>query len=163
MPQENPYMKNILALVLTAALALCATLALANEVKTPHFSITLPDDWTQPNEIISQQGSSVALFQNTTDGTAVTVTVVDAPMSARDVAEQTVKGMKNGGIAASAPHEENGFYVSSFEQDGAKGISYFGSNGKTFAVTSIVGPDLNTGKTLLKNLKITDAKLIPAF
>mgnify|MGYP006906536995 CR=1 FL=1 len=46
-------MKNILALVLTAALALCATLALANEVKTPHFSITLPDDWTQPNEIIS--------------------------------------------------------------------------------------------------------------
>ena len=64
-------MKNILALVLTAALALCATLALANEVKTPHFSITLPDDWTQPNEIISQQGSSVALFQNTTDGTAV--------------------------------------------------------------------------------------------
>ena len=156
-------MKNALSLVLAAALVACATFALATEVKTPHFTITLPADWVQPTEIMNQQGSSVALFQNKTNGTAVTITIVDAPMDAKTVAEQTITNMKNGGMTPSALKEENGVYISSFEQGGAQGISYFGSNGKSFAVTTIVGPDVAAGQDMLKHLKTADAKLIPTF
>lgn len=156
-------MKKTLSLVLAAVLIMSAAVVFATEVKTPHFTLTLPADWIQPSEVISQQGSSVALFQNKSNGTAVTITIVDAPMSAKDVAEQTTANMKSGGMSPSTPKEENGFYVSTFEQGGGKGISYFGSNGKAFAVTTIVGSDVAVGKDLLKHLKATDAKLIPSF
>lgn len=157
-------MKKIVSLALTAIMCMAfAALAMAAEVKTDHFSVDLPSDWKQSADVMKQQGSMVALFQNTKNGTAVTITVVEAPMSAKDVATQTAANMKSGGMSPSEPKEENGFYVTTFEQGGGKGVSYFGSNGKEFAVTTIVGSEVETGKEMLKNVKNADSKLIPAF
>lgn len=157
-------MKKIVSLALTVMLCVTfAAVAMAAEVKTDYFSVNLPADWKQPSEVMKQQGSMVALFQNAKNGTAVTIAVVEAPMSAKDAATQTVANMKSGGMSPSEPKEENGFYVSTFEQGGGKGVSYFGSNGKTFAVVTIVGTEVETGKEMLKNLKGADPKLIPSF
>ncbi len=148
------------AVVLAASLAAPAQ---AVEVKTKYFSIDLPADWTQPQPVQEAQGALMALFVNTKDGTAVTVTVVANSMSAKDAATQTVANMKSGGMSPSDPVEKDGLYVSSFSQGQGKGMSWFGSNGKEFAVTTVLGSSLDNGEALLKGLKPVDAKLFPKF
>lgn len=147
-----------------AAVALAASLAVpaqAAEVKTKYFSIDLPADWTQPQPVQEAQGSLVALFANSKDGSAVTITVVANPMSAKDVAAQTVANMKSGGMSPSDPVEKDGLYETSFSQGPGKGMSWFGSNGKEFAVTTVLGSSLDSGRALLKGLKPVDASLFP--
>lgn len=147
-----------------AAVALAASLAVpaqAAEVKTKYFSIDLPADWIQPQPVQEAQGSLVALFANSKDGSAVTITVVANPMSAKDVAAQTVANMKSGGMSPSDPVEKDGLYETSFSQGPGKGMSWFGSNGKEFAVTTVLGSSLDSGRALLKGLKPVDASLFP--
>ena len=150
----------LFACVLGAALAVPA---LAQEVKSDTFSIDLPADWKQPQPVQNMNGSTMAIFQNTKDGSAVTITVVANPMAAKDVAAQTIAGMKAGGINASDPVEKDGVYETTYAQGPGTGVSYFASNGKVFAVTTILGPTINTGKELLKNLKPADPALFPKF
>lgn len=147
-----------------AAVALAASLAVpaqAAEVKTKYFSIDLPADWTQPQPVQEAQGSLVALFANSKDGSAVTITVVTNSMSAKDAAAQTVANMKSGGMSPSDPVEKDGLYETSFSQGPGKGMSWFGSNGKEFAVTTVLGSSLDSGRALLKGLKPVDASLFP--
>lgn len=147
-----------------AAVALAASLAVpaqAAEVKTKYFSIDLPADWTQPQPVQEAQGSLVALFANSKDGSAVTITVVANSMSAKDAAAQTVANMKSGGMSPSDPVEKDGLYETSFSQGPGKGMSWFGSNGKEFAVTTVLGSSLDSGRALLKGLKPVDASLFP--
>ncbi|WP_297829263.1 hypothetical protein [uncultured Desulfovibrio sp.] len=149
---------TLAAVVLAASLAVPAQAA---EVKTKYFSIDLPADWTQPQPVQEAQGSLVALFANSKDGSAVTITVVANPMSAKDVAAQTVANMKSGGMSPSDPVEKDGLYETSFSQGPGKGMSWFGSNGKEFAVTTVLGSSLDSGRALLKGLKPVDASLFP--
>lgn len=156
--------KKCSKIFLTVALAVAfAVPAWAAEVKTQYFSLALPEGWTQPQPVQNANGTSLAIFQNKKDGSAVTITVVSNGMSAKDAATQTIANMKAGGLKATDPVEKNGIYESSFSQGQGKGVSYFGSNGKEFAVTTIIGPNTETGKALLKNLKPTDSKLFPKF
>lgn len=150
--------------LILAAVALAASLAVpaqAAEVKTKYFSIDLPADWTQPQPVQEAQGSLVALFANSKDGSAVTITVVANSMSAKDAAAQTVANMKSGGMSPSDPVEKDGLYETSFSQGPGKGMSWFGSNGKEFAVTTVLGSSLDSGRALLKGLKPVDASLFP--
>ncbi len=91
----------------------------------------------------------------------MTITVVANPMSAKDVAAQTVANMKSGGMSPSDPVEKDGLYETSFSQGPGKGMSWFGSNGKEFAVTTVLGSSLDSGRALLKGLKPVDASLFP--
>ncbi|MEI3478413.1 MAG: hypothetical protein V8Q84_04060 [Bilophila sp.] len=152
--------KAVVAGLMMVALAVPA---LAAEVSTKYFTIDLPDGWTQPQPVQEANGAVMAIFQNTKDGSAVTLTIAPAPMSAKDVAEQTVANMKQGGLEASAPVKKDGIYETTFAQGPGKGVSYFGSNGKEFAVTTILGSTTETGKEFLKNLKPKDDKLFPRF
>lgn len=157
-------MKKMLAFLVAGVFSIVmASAAAAAEVTTEYFTINLPDGWTQPMPVQNSNGATMALFQNKKDGSAVTITVAANGLSAKDVAAQTVANMKQGGMNPSEPKEENGLYVSSFQQGKGKGVSYFGSNGKVFAVTTIVGADVQSGKDLLKALKPVDPKLFPAF
>ena len=104
---------TLAAVVLAASLAVPAQAA---EVKTKYFSIDLPADWTQPQPVQEAQGSLVALFANSKDGSAVTITVVANSMSAKDAAAQTVANMKSGGMSPSDPVEKDGLYETSFSQ-----------------------------------------------
>ncbi len=149
---------TLAAVVLAASLAVPAQAA---EVKTKYFSIDLPADWTQPQPVQEAQGSLVALFANSKDGSAVTITVVANPMSAKDVAAPTVANRKSGGMSPSDPVEKDGLYETSFSQGPGKGMSWFGSNGKEFAVTTVLGSSLDSGRALLKGLKPVDASLFP--
>lgn len=152
--------KLFLACVLGLALAVPA---LAEEVKTDAFSIDLPAAWKQPQPVQSMNGATIAIFQNTKDKSAVTITVVANPMPAKDAAAQTITGMRKGGINATDPVEKDGIYETTYSQGQGKGVSYFASNGKVFTVTTILGPTLDTGKELLKGLKSADPALFPKF
>lgn len=152
--------KLFLACVLGLALAVPA---LAEEVKTDAFSIDLPAAWKQPQPVQSMNGATIAIFQNTKDKSAVTITVVANPMPAKDAAAQTITGMRKGGINATDPVEKDGIYETTYSQGQGKGVSYFASNGKVFTVTTILGPTLDTGKELLKGLKPADPALFPKF
>lgn len=150
----------VAAVALTAALAAPAQAA---EVKTKYFSLEMPADWTQPQPVQDADNAQMALFANAKDGSAVTITVVNNGMSAKDLAAQTVANMKKGGLSPSEPVEKDGLYVTTFTQGKGKGMAWFGANGKEFAVTMIVGSSLDNGKALLKGLKPVDAKLFPKF
>ena len=137
--------------------------AFAEKVTTKYFTLDLPEGWTQPQPAQEGDGTLMAIFQSKKDGSAVTVTVLTNPMPAKDVAAQTVANMKQGGVNASDPVEKDGAYMSTFSQGQGKGVSYFASNGKEFSVTTVLGPNTDTGAELLKKFKPADAKLFPKF
>ena len=92
-----------------------------------------------------------------------TVTVTPAPLSAKDLATQTLTNMKARGFTVSEPVASGDSYVGEFSKDKAKGISYFCSNGKIGSVITIVGASVEAGKKLLKdNFKPLDSKLFPS-
>lgn len=55
-------MQKVLTLTATCLLGilLCASAALADEVKTDHFTLNLPSGWTQPQPVQSAQGATMA-------------------------------------------------------------------------------------------------------
>lgn len=59
-------MQKVLTLTATCLLGilLCASAALADEVKTDHFTLNLPSGWTQPQPVQSAQGATMAILQN---------------------------------------------------------------------------------------------------
>ena len=73
-------MQKVLTLTATCLLGilLCASAALADEVRTDHFTLNLPSGWTQPQPPQSANGATVAIFQNAKEQIAVTVTVTPA-------------------------------------------------------------------------------------
>lgn len=142
---------------------LCASTALAAEVKTDHFTLNLPSGWTQPQPVQSAQGATMAILQNAAEQTVITVAVTPVPLSAKDLAIQTIANMKAAGFTTSEPVASGDSYVGEFSKDKAKGISYFCSNGKIGSVITIVGASVEAGKKLLKdNFKPLDSKLFPS-
>ena len=137
-------MQKVLTLTATCLLGilLCASAALADEVKTDHFTLNLPSGWTQPQPVQSAQGATMAILQNAAEQTVITVAVTPVPLSAKDLAIQTIANMK------------------AAEQ--VKGVSYFSANGKLGSVITIMAASLDAGKKMLKdNLKPADSKLFP--
>lgn len=152
---------NVTAICLLGIL-LCASAALAAEVKTDHFTLNLPSGWTQPQPVQSAQGATMAILQNAAEQTVVTVTITPVPLPAKDLATQTLANMKAAGFTVSEPVASGDTYVGEFSKDQAKGISYFSANGKLGSVITIMGASLDAGKKMLKdNLKPADSKLFP--
>ena len=85
-------MQKVLTLTATCLLGilLCASAALADEVKTDHFTLNLPSGWTQPQPVQSAQGATMAILQNAAEQTVITVAVTPVPLSAKDLAIQTI-------------------------------------------------------------------------
>ena len=65
-------MQKVLTLTATCLLGilLCASAALADEVKTDHFTLNLPSGWTQPQPVQSAQGATMVILQNAAEQTA---------------------------------------------------------------------------------------------
>ena len=61
------------------------------------------------------------------------------------------------------PRERDGLYEAAFSKGAAKGMSWFGANGKACAVTTVIGKSVDDAKVLLKGLKPVDASLFPKF
>ncbi len=162
---QGESMKKFLSF-LTAGLVsvfLLAAVAVADEVKTDYFTITLSDGWTQPKPSQSANGMVSTILPYPDGKGAVSITVTPVPLSAKELASQTLNNMKSGGFTVSEPIASGDSYIGEFSQKQAKGVSYFSSNGKIGSVITIVGTDLNPGKAFLnKNFKSTDKKLFPA-
>lgn len=158
-------MKKFLSCLVTAVAGvfLIAAASFAAEVKTDYFTITLADGWTQSEPVQNANGTVVAIFQYP-DGTgAVSIAVTSAPLSARDLADQTLNNMKSGGFTVSAPEASGDSYVGEFSRQQAKGICYFTSNGRKGSVITIAGTDTAPGRAFLnRNFKPADARLFPA-
>uniref|UniRef100_UPI003079A0F7 hypothetical protein n=1 Tax=Desulfovibrio sp. TaxID=885 RepID=UPI003079A0F7 len=135
---------------------LCATAALADEVKTDHFTLNLPSGWTQPQPVQSAQGATMAILQNAAEQTVITVAVTPVPLSAKDLAIQTIANMKAAGFTTSEPVASGDSYVGEFSKEQVR------ANGKLGSVITIMGASLDAGKKMLKdNLKPADSKLFP--
>lgn len=142
---------------------LLATVALAEEVKTDYFTLSLSDGWTMPNPAQNANGTTMVIVQYPDKKGAVSITVTPVPLPAKDLAIQTFNNMKSGGFTVSDPVASGDSYVGEFSQQNAKGVSYFSSNGKLGSVITIIGTDTKPGKDFLnKNFKASDAKLFPA-
>ena len=145
------------------SLFLMASGALAEEVKTDYFTLNLTDGWNQPKPVQNANGTVISIVQYPDGKGAVSITVTPAPLSAKDLATQTLNNMKTGGFTVSEPRASGDSYIGEFSQKQARGISYFTSNGKIGSVITIVGTDINPGKDFLnKSFKAADAKLFPA-
>ena len=157
-------MQKVLTLTATCLLGilLCASAALADEVKTDHFTLNLPSGWTQPQPVQSAQGATMAILQNAAEQTVITVAVTPVPLSAKDLAIQTIANMKAAGFTTSEPVASGDSYVGEFSKEQVRGVSYFSANGKLGSVITIMGASLDAGKKMLKdNLKPADSKLFP--
>lgn len=57
-------MQKVLTFTATCLLGilLCASVALAAEVKTDYFTLNLPSGWTQPQPVQSAQGATMAIL-----------------------------------------------------------------------------------------------------
>ena len=157
-------MQKVLTLTATCLLGilLCASAALADEVKTDHFTLNLPSGWTQPQPVQSAQGATMAILQNAAEQTVITVAVTPVPLSAKDLAIQTIANMKAAGFTTSEPVASGDSYVGEFSKEQVKGVSYFSAHGKLGSVITIMGASLDAGKKMLKdNLKPADSKLFP--
>ena len=134
----------------------------AAEVKTDYFTLNLPSGWTQPQPVQSAQGATMAILQNAAEQTVVTVAVTPVPLSAKDLATQTLTNMKAAGFTVSEPVASGDSYMGEFSKEQVKGISYFSADGKLGSVITIMGASLDAGKKMLKdNLKPVDSKLFP--
>lgn len=161
---REDHMQKVLTLTATCLLGilLCASAALAAEVKTDHFTLNLPSGWTQPQPVQSAQGATMVILQNAAEQTVVTVAVMPVPLPAKDLATQTITNMKTAGFTVSKPVASGDSYLVEFSKDPANGINYFTSNGKLGSVITIMGASLDAGKKMLKDyLKPTDSKLFP--
>ncbi|HIU17302.1 MAG TPA: hypothetical protein IAB01_02500 [Candidatus Avidesulfovibrio excrementigallinarum] len=158
-------MKRLLSLLLSgvAGLVLCVSVAMAAAIETDYFTLDLPAGWTQPQPVQQANGVVVAVVQNTSAQAAVSITVTPAPLPAKDLATQTLAGMKSGGFTVSEPVASGNVYIGEFSNGPAKGVSYFGSNGTTGCVVTVLGASTDAGKALLNGyFKSKDSKMFPA-
>ncbi|WP_337464223.1 hypothetical protein [Desulfovibrio sp.] len=104
----------------------------------------------------------MAILQNAAEQTVITVAVTPVPLSAKDLAIQTIANMKAAGFTTTEPVASGDSYVGEFSKEQVKGVSYFSANGKLGSVITIMGASLDAGKKMLKdNLKPADSKLFP--
>lgn len=155
--------KLLPALVWLMGVVFCAGTALAEEIKTDFFTLTLADGWVQPQPVQSVNGATMVMVQNTTSGTVVTVTVTPAPLPAKDLASQTTANMTSAGFTVSEVRAAGDSCVAEFSQGQARGVSYFSSNGQKGSVVTIMGISTDSGREMLqKHFKAKDAALFPA-
>lgn len=142
---------------------LFAAVAFADEVKTDYFTISLDDEWTQPQPVQSSNGALLAILQHGSDKSVLSVAITPTVLPAKDVAEQTLANMKARGFTVSELTPFGDSYKAEFSQNQSNGVSYFTSNGKVSSVVSIVGKNTDAGREFMnKNFKAADARLFPA-
>lgn len=117
------------------------------EVKTAYFHVTIPDGWLMPQKVRDMAKDALAAIFTTDQGNiAVAFTVMKSPGDLKAIATQTAANMRKKGMDAADPVEENGLYVVQVKPKPRKNgrttpqaVSYFGSNGKECAITTITG------------------------
>lgn len=159
MTLKNGYGKAVLACLISLAFAVTAR---AEDVSCAYFTLSLPEGWVQVQPLQEENGAVVGAFYNTQDSSGVSIAIFPQALSPRDMAGQIAAGMRGDGLEAGEPVEKNGFYEVSFQDEQSKGIAFFGSSQRAFAMTTLFGSS-ETGKEFLKGLKPKVDGLFPTF
>lgn len=157
-------LRFVLALV---ALLCMAGVASAEEVKTDHYTIAVPDDWKKA-ELTRAKGGANLILQSRVGMGVVSISIVPEKMDAKALAQGFVKGMSKRGFTFSGIVPVGDAYKTDFtlKDKQVPGVYYYSANGKFCCVIGIMGQDkaaIEDGIELLqKHLKPTDPSLFPS-
>lgn len=139
--------------VVFVVVLLLAMPALAEELSTNYYTVTLPEGWKAVMPPTENQGMTSAIFAKTTGG--VSVTIVVGPSSGADaktIAEMFASQFK----AEKPPVEKNGQYIFTFTQQNVPCQAWVATQGDVFMVTSLAGDSKEALAFLKKNVKSAD-------
>lgn len=136
----------------------------SKNITTEYFNVVLPQGWIMPEKISKKPQGMSAVFANKRTGMAVTVNVLTVPVSASDLANQTIKNMRSGGLKPGKAEKIGNLYRVKISGK-ASGEAWFGSNGQICAATVILGakPDLKVANEFFAAFRPKDPNLFPAL
>lgn len=131
-------------------------------VKTEYFSVTLPKDWFLAYPISKKKNDIAAVFSNDKTRVTVTLNIIRAPLTVKQLADLTIGSMKKSGLAPSQPKAAGKMYKVSL-QGKARGEAWFAANGKICSATVILAPqsDINSANAFLASLRSTIGDMFP--
>lgn len=163
-------MKRIFLSVLFAALFCFAGIASAapqlkemggQKVDTKYFEVVIPSGWSMPTPVQNTPNNGLtALFASMSQSPAISISVMEAPASAKQIGEMTLENMKKGGITSTPLTEKDGLWHSNLSGKG-KGSVWFGENNGTVSVTIITGDNIEKGDEFLSVLTPKAEGLFP--
>lgn len=164
-------MKRISLTVLVAALFCFASIASAapqlkemggQKIDAQHFSVVIPSGWSMPTPIQNAPDNSgySALFASMSQSPAISISVMQAPASAKEIGEMTLENMKKGGITATPLEEKDGLQHATLSGKG-KGSIWFGDNNGTVSVTIITGDNIDKADEFLSVFEAKVEGLFP--
>lgn len=131
------------------------------KVQTEYFSLTIPAGWSMPMPVKKNNLGMTALFGAVKSNLAVTVNVLKSPMSAKDIATQTLANMRKGGLKTGPLRTKGGLCYAEISGK-VTGVAWFGSNNKGLAsAVVILGSNDSQANELLKALKPSEKGLFP--
>lgn len=132
------------------------------QVKTKYFDLTIPSGWlmSQPAKQLPGNDSLFTAFTKEKDNMGMTISVLAAPNSAKEIAEHTAAQMAKNGLKTTQPREKNGFWMVGIDGK-AKGEAWFGADGKVCSIITMFGEDLSQANEILGALKGANVSLFP--
>ena len=161
-------MARIATLVTAALLSLllCAQVALAEEVETDSFTLTIPQGWQKV--VAQEQGVYILMLQKTDSTQALSLIIGPANLSARQLVEQYKTKFEQSGFICSQPVAKGDTWTLEFssQEQGLYGQGYTTSDGVKSSIFMLMAPakdSLLQLKDFLKaNFKALEPKLFPA-
>lgn len=133
------------------------------EVDTKYFKVVLPKEWSMPVPVQEVDGGYTVVFANMAQSPAVSISIMQAPMDAKQIGEMTLANMKKGGMKATPLEEKDGLWQANISSGKGKGKVWFGDNQKEglASVTIIVGDGIDRAEELLSAFESKVEGLLP--
>lgn len=113
------------------------------EVDTKYYKVVIPSGWSMPAPIQNAPDNSgyTALFASMSQSPAISISVMQAPATAKQIGEMTLANMEKGGITHTPLEEKDGLQHAMLSGKG-KGSIWFGENNGIVSVTIITGDNI---------------------
>lgn len=113
------------------------------KVETSFYQVVIPSGWSMPTPIQTAPNNGVtALFASMSQSPAISISVMQAPVTAKQIGEMTLANMEKGGITHTPLEEKDGLQHSTLSGKG-KGSIWFGENNGIVSVTIITGDNID--------------------
>ena len=142
--------KKLVAFVFVMLLAMPA---LAEELHTKYFTVTMPEGWKVIMQPTENQGTTSVILANAAGNASITFVV--GPNSGADtktIAEMFANQFK----AAKPPVEKNGQYTFSFVQQDMTSQAWVAAQGEVFMITVMAGDHKAAASFVKKHVKSSE-------
>lgn len=131
------------------------------KVETKYFNLVIPQGWSMPIPVKNMPMDGIsALFGSMKGDLAITINVLQAPFSAKEMATQTMENMRKGGLKTGPLEKKDNLYYVRISGK-ASGIAWFGAKDGLAAATLVLGKDEEKANELLAALKPIKPGLFP--